>query len=1232
VLATVVEQRSVLQPHLRRVTPLRRPMKVATYHRRARPCDGRHVLAFVNGEPLLRADWSRRVIRDGDVVAFVHLPLGGGGSNPLRVVALLAVVALAPYAAGAIAPSLGIASGGFAFGVLKAGIALAGAALVNAVLPAPKPPTPQLARDLAAPSPTYTLGAQGNTARLGSPIPVQYGRHLAYPDFAAQPYTEFVGNEQYLYQLMVVGAGSYSIESKRIEDTSLDSFEDVQDEVVAPGGAVTLFPANVVTSVEVASQEALTSTTLGPFVANAAGTRVNALAVDVVAPRGLYYAADDGSITAKTIAFTVEAQEIDDSGTPVGGWVTLGSESISAATTTPQRRSFRYTLTSGRYQARLTRTDTKDTSTRAGHELNWFGLRAYLPDTTSYGNVTLWAVRIRASNQLSGLSGRRFNLICTRQLPSRLSGQWQAANATTNPAWAAADLCRNTDYGLGLSDTQYDLAQLEQLAVTWATRGDQFNARFDSAVGAWEALTQILRAGRAAPSVQGGVIRFVRHQAGTLPTAVYSMRNIVPGSFSLRYQLVTEETTDGVEMRYFDDTVWTERPVTAVLAGQSGVNLAKVQGYGITQRAQAFREAAYSAAQNRWMRTFATFQTELEGHLSTYGDLVAVQHDMPAWHQHGEAVQWRAPELTLRSSEPFAWGSGTHWAALRGRRGEFFGPYRVTRGADDRDLVFQVAPQTDIAVDGRGERTHIIFTEERADGSAFRLFRVVGVRPNRGRVELAVVNEDARVHIADQASVPAAPSWDLPGTPVLPVIVGELAVVEAPTSTPQSPRVAVSWPAASGAQSYLVEHAGDSVLGTPASVTVSRSGTTATVSHTAHGRSTGDYVLIEGADQGAYNGTKRIAVVDADSYTFYVGGLPATPATGTITAALVTPAWTRVADTTQTQAQFSVPAGVNYIRVAPLGQGRGPWVAWSGTVSGLTATPATPATITNLTATAGVTSIILEWDEVTDAQVDRIEIWRHTANDINAAQFLDAVVGEQFLYADKLGSAGLTRYYWVRPVNRKGVAGAFTGAASATTGQAQTGDIADGAVDTVKIADAAIVTAKIANANVTTAKIADANITTAKIADAQITTAKIVDANVSTLKIAGNAATLPITSYTDGLVVPPLGIGVVATATITVPSDAAAQPVIVQFSVTCDDNATGGGQMGFSCRRNTVQILPTGITYFTVEVPSGGRQQLAVAFADTPGAGTWTYDLYQAGIGSGKAVRQRSTVLLLAKR
>jgi len=68
------------------------------------------------------------------------------------------------------------------------------------------------------------------------------------------------------------------------------------------------------------------------------------------------------------------------------------------------------------------------------------------------------------------------------------------------------------------------------------------------------------------------------------------------------------------------------------------------------------------------------------------------------------------------------------------------------------------------------------------------------------------------------------------------------------------------------------------------SVTITGSGTTATVTHTGHGLVTNDNVIIKGANQDVYNGAYEITVTDANTYTYTTSErIGTTPATGTIT-------------------------------------------------------------------------------------------------------------------------------------------------------------------------------------------------------------------------------------------------------------------------------------------------------------------------------------------------------------
>jgi len=75
-----------------------------------------------------------------------------------------------------------------------------------------------------------------------------------------------------------------------------------------------------------------------------------------------------------------------------------------------------------------------------------------------------------------------------------------------------------------------------------------------------------------------------------------------------------------------------------------------------------------------------------------------------------------------------------------------------------------------------------------------------------------------------------------------------------------------------------------------AAVTITRSGTTATVAHTSHGLSTNDWVWIAGctgADGALYNGTFQITWISANSYSYTMTGTPSGSAAGAPAATFV---------------------------------------------------------------------------------------------------------------------------------------------------------------------------------------------------------------------------------------------------------------------------------------------------------------------------------------------------------
>jgi hypothetical protein len=801
--STVVTVRNPLNPHAREVAHYNEPRAINDLV----PATELPYICVVNGAVLLKAEYIY-TIKDKDIVVFVTLVQGGGGSNPLRIALMIALSIAAPGIGAAIGAQFGVAAGSIGMSLINAAVGFVGTALINAVVPANNQPSSIKQQNSAAASPTYNLQAQGNRVRPGEVIPDCYGRHLQFPDFCADPYTEYAGNEQYLYQQFCLGQGAYEIEQIRIGDTLISSFQEVETEIVEPYQRGSLFPSLVETNGEVAGQEALKDVALGPFPVCSAGEVVTSVAFDVVASRGLFYANDDGGLNTKSITFKFEVRPIDNMGvaTGAGTWTVLATPTISGATATAIRNSYRYTVTEGRYEARMTRTTTKDTSSRAGHEIIWAALRGYVRAPLDYGNVTILNMRVRATNNLNAQSSRQINVIKTRKLPIWDGEDWSDPVATSNPAWAAVNILR-ADYSGSVPDSRIDLASFLTLSETWDERGDEFNAIFDGQQVLFEAVNIVARAGRAKVYQQGGIWYCWRDQLQSLPVALFNMRNIGKGTMKTQFLLPDHNTADVVELTYMDENTWTEQSVTCALPDSPQLYPVKENIFGVTNRAQAWREGMHMVAQNRYRRSPATFMTEMEGFIPTYGDMIALAHDRGTWGQSGDLLAYNSGSKIVTTSEALDFSAGgTHYMRFRKKSGGYSGPYIATEGVDEYHAVLDVVLDFTPQLTSEAERTSYSFGPGEQHG---RTAIVIGVRP-RGlyQVEIQTINEDPAVHTADTGSTPpVSTKWNLPATIRRPTITS-LNVNLAGTAS--APLLVASWTAAAGAYNYLVELSYDS--------------------------------------------------------------------------------------------------------------------------------------------------------------------------------------------------------------------------------------------------------------------------------------------------------------------------------------------------------------------------------------------------------------------------------------
>lgn len=726
-----------------------------------------------NGELIMRAEWETRKFQEGDVLIFVRVPQYGFAAVIIAIVVAV-VVGVAAYL----------------------------------LMPDPKIPND----NTQSANSVYTLRGQTNRFRPNEPIEVMYGKCRLWPSYAARPYSEYRGNQQYQFSLFCLGQGAYDIHSIQLDDTPTDNFTEIELEIVNPGESVTLVESAVFTSIEVNNIELLGPNEpewemSGPFVINEAGTLVHRLSVDVSFPQGLYRLDDEGDLEPRTVELRFHYQKIDDSGNPIGGFIELANPFITRADNTPQRITYSANVPAGRYQIRGYRATHKSGETKDVMGTRWESAKGYARDIGSFGNVTVIAMKALATNSLNDNSAKSFNVYATRKLPKWTpGGGWAAATATRNPIWAFCDIFRAA-YGGKLSDEFLDMPNLYALAQTYETRQDWFDWIFDGSLTVWEAAKMALRVGRAVPIPQGSLITAVRDTPQTLPAAVFNQHNIIKGSLKKTLQMFDFQPFDGVIVEYTDPQTWQAKEVTCILPGRDGLNLDRVKFPGCTNRNKAFQEGMYIQSRRELQRKTVVFQTGLEGHIPAFMDLIAITHDTLRVGQGGMILAYdiSTNEMTLSEQVNFATDDVIHKIAIRGDDGAIMGtPIACTPGSSPNKVILASDPPDDL--DFSENRVPPLYAFGVAEVWAF-MGKISAIRPiDENTVEITANNYVPASYDYEEATTSDMIEVKVIRNPSNPTVgwVTIAAVAE------NSDRVFIDWLPSPGAASYFVQTSYDS--------------------------------------------------------------------------------------------------------------------------------------------------------------------------------------------------------------------------------------------------------------------------------------------------------------------------------------------------------------------------------------------------------------------------------------
>lgn len=557
----------------------------------------------------------------------VKVTPGGGGGNFLRAFLLVAVAVVAVLAAPAIAA--GVAAAGGAFGVsaaavsaVQAGLFAVGMLAVNALVP---PPVPKFEN----PSPTsraLSISANQNGLRPFDTMPLVLGKHRVYPPFAARPFTELVGKDQYLRMLFVVGYQDLEITSLKIGETDLSTFSGVEWEIQSKSTdpAITLFTKTVN---EVNPNQKL----LGPAdpVELTTDTDADEFSVDITFPQGLLRVSNNGK-NKDEVAVAVDVHYRVSGGST---WTKATTISTSAKSANVIRKGYRFKFPSrGQYDVRFTRT-TDDITAGVETNASVYNDDVYLSAFRSITNenpvthpdAALVAVRIKATDQINGVVSS-FNCVASSILPDWDGSAW-VLRETNNPASLARAVLQGKGNARPLPDSRLNLVEFQAFHDECSAAGRAFNMNRDFSSTVFEALQDVCAAGRGRPMQIDGLWTVVRDVKQTTPVQHFTPRNTwgysgvkafidMPHAFRVRFVNEQQGYVSDERMVYAD--------------GYSAANATKFETLeltGITDPDQVWKMARYHLAVAKLRPEVHTFSVDFEHIAVTPGDLIRFMHD-----------------------------------------------------------------------------------------------------------------------------------------------------------------------------------------------------------------------------------------------------------------------------------------------------------------------------------------------------------------------------------------------------------------------------------------------------------------------------------------------------------------------------------------------------------------------------------------------------------------------------
>jgi len=625
------------------------------------PCTIKEIITEINkGFPVEQARVSRNgeivtdfltEAKDGDTLWIKYVPYG----TPQQTGVGMKIGGWALTIAGiALVAALGWTGiGGMAgFALIGSGISLAlgGTVLMNISIPKLK--------DREKPEHDPSIRGGRNQPRPHGRIPVLFGRHLIFPDTAANPYTQIIDGKQYYTQLFCGGYKDYVIDfnSFRLGDTPLIDLSQTKKiesilagndpvirlEIMQNGERSGIYPSCV-------HEDALNSPLVNKTDENLSGEfirttpdKTDAINVDIFFFNGIGKYNKNGDLVKTTVHVQAEYKKENepDSAYKLLGYFNNGSANTITAAELKTKR-FQITksgLTPGRYTVRLTRVteDSKDSNiidqVHAGSIRSIKSVRPIRHERQK--DLTVIAMRVMATGRLNGVVDR-LNYVAVSKVPvyaGNGTGEnyWLSSAQTRNPAAMLLYALKGRASQQPVDSEDIDWSSLEVFYSWCEEHNYTCNAYLSEAVTISEIMKMIGSTARADVLRIDSRIGVVQDIERDSPVQLFTPKNTTAYSVTM----FNADVPDSISIRYVDEDAGYAQNELSIFNTSDGNKIKesdsvqKLDLWGVTNSVQARRLGMYNYACIKNRPFVHTIEVDIEYLLCNKGDWIQYAGDI----------------------------------------------------------------------------------------------------------------------------------------------------------------------------------------------------------------------------------------------------------------------------------------------------------------------------------------------------------------------------------------------------------------------------------------------------------------------------------------------------------------------------------------------------------------------------------------------------------------------------